>query len=214
MDIQIINKGLLALFFLYFVMIGGVISSLLNCSLQRFIKKSLVFKHLLVFLSIFIFTFILNWYTPYSLVIEKMNNKNDPQKFKYISESLTYSIFIYILFIISSKQQEYFMYSFLILLTLIISVFIYYLIEINSLKIDRYKLKNFFIKKEYLQELTEKESNINTLYILHNLKSSLYILLFINLILGIYFYALKQMKDKKNNFNIMLFIFGTHSCRE
>ena len=214
MDIQIINKGLLALFFLYFVMIGGVISSLLNCSLQRFIKKSLVLKHLLVFLSIFIFTFILNWYTPYSLVIEKMNNKNDPQKFKYISESLTYSIFIYILFIISSKQQEYFMYSFLILLTLIISVFIYYLIEINSLKIDRYKLKNFFIKKEYLQELTEKESNINTLYILHNLKSSLYILLFINLILGIYFYALKQMKDKKNNFNIMLFIFGTHSCRE
>ena len=214
MDIQIINKGLLALFFLYFVMIGGVISSLLNCSLQRFIKKSLVFKHLLVFLSIFIFTFILNWYTPYSLVIEKMNNKNDPQKFKYISESLTYSIFIYILFIISSKQQEYFMYSFLILLTLIISVFIYYLIEINSLKIDRYKLKNFFIKKEYLQELAEKESNINTLYILHNLKSSLYILLFINLILGIYFYALKQMKDKKNNFDIMLFIFGTHSCRE
>ena len=214
MDIQIINKGLLALFFLYFVMIGGVISSLLNCSLQRFIKKSLVLKHLLVFLSIFIFTFILNWYTPYSLVIEKMNNKNDPQKFKYISESLTYSIFIYILFIISSKQQEYFMYSFLILLTLIISVFIYYLIEINSLKIDRYKLKNFFIKKEYLQELTEKESNINTLYILHNLKSFLYMILFINLILGVYFYALKQMKDKKNNFNIILFIFGSHSCRE
>ena len=214
MNIQIINKGLLALFFLYFVMIGGVISSLLNCSLQRFIKKSLVFKHILVFLSIFIFTFILNWYTPYSLVIENMNNKNDTQKFKYINESLIYSIFIYILFIISSKQQEYFMYSFLILLTLIISVFIYYLIEINSLKIDRYKLKNFFIKKEYLQELTEKESNINTLYILHNLKSSLYVLLFINLILGVYFYALKQIKDKKNNFNIMLFIFGTHSCRE
>ena len=214
MDIQIINKGLLALFFLYFVMIGGIISSLLNCSLQRFIKKSLLFKHIIVFLSIFIFTFILNWYTPYSLVIEKMSNKDDPQKFKYINESLIYSIFIYILFIISSKQQEYFMYSFLILLTLIISVFIYYLIEINSLKIDRYKLKKFFIKKEFLQKLSEKESNINTLYILHNLKSSLYILLFINLILGIYFYALKQMKDKKNNFNIMLFIFGTHSCRE
>lgn len=214
MDIQIINKGLLALFFLYFVMIGGVISSLLNCSLQRFIKKSLVLKHILVFLSIFIFTFILNWYTPYSLVIEKMNNKDDFQKFNYIKNSLYYTIFIYILFIISSKQQEYFMYSFLILLTFIIGVFIYYLIEINSLKIDRYKLKNFFIKKEYLQKLSEKESNINTLYILHNLKSFLYIILFINLIIGVYFYALKQMKDKKNNFSIILFIFGSHSCRE
>ena len=214
MDIQIINKGLLALFFLYFVMIGGVISSLLNCSLQRFIKKSLLLKHILVFLSIFIFTFILNWYTPYSLVIEKMNNKDDFQKFNYIKNSLYYTIFIYILFIISSKQQEYFMYSFLILLTFIIGVFIYYLIEINSLKIDRYKLKNFFIKKEYLQKLSEKGSNINTLYILHNLKSFLYIILFINLIFGVYFYALKQMKDKKNNFNIILFIFGSHSCRE
>lgn len=214
MDIQIINKGLLALFFLYFVMIGGVISSLLNCSLQRFIKKSLLLKHILVFLSIFIFTFILNWYTPYSLVIEKMNNNDDFQKFNYIKNSLYYTIFIYILFIISSKQQEYFMYSFLILLIFIIGVFIYYLIEINSLKIDRYKLKNFFIKKEYLQKLAEKDSNINTLYILHNLNSFLYIILFINLILGVYFYALKQMKDKKNNFNIMLFIFGTHSCRK
>ena len=214
MDIQIINKGLLALFFLYFVMIGGVISSLLNCSLQRFIKKSLLLKHILVFLSIFIFTFILNWYTPYSLVIEKMNNNDDFQKFNYIKNSLYYTIFIYILFIISSKQQEYFMYSFLILLIFIIGVFIYYLIEINSLKIDRYKLKNFFIKKEYLQKLAEKDSNINTLYILHNLNSFLYIILFINLILGVYFYALKQMKDKKNNFNIILFIFGSHSCRE
>ena len=106
------------------------------------------------------------------------------------------------------------MFSFLILLTLIISVFIFYLIEINSLKINRDKLDTFFIKKEYLHKLTEKKSDINTLYILHNLKSFLYIILFINLILGVYFYALKQMKDKKKNFDIILFIFGSHSCRE
>lgn len=77
-----IGNIVLPIFFLYFVLISGYCSSLLNCGLQRFMKNSIYFKHFLILLSIYIFTFILNWYTFDSLQIEQQENfKNKINKF-------------------------------------------------------------------------------------------------------------------------------------
>ena len=58
---------LLALFFLYFVLISGGCGDVLNCRLQKFIRETMWFKHFVIYISIVIFTFVLNWYTYNSL---------------------------------------------------------------------------------------------------------------------------------------------------
>ena len=217
MNIDISNKAILALFFLYLVLISGVNTSLLNCDIQKLLHDSLFIRHFIVFLSIFIFTFILNWYTPQSLVIkENMNNEKNEldikykNKYKYVKDSFLYSIIIYIIFVFSSKQEHDSMYRFLVILLLIISLFIFYRIEKDHLQID--EIKTFFISKNEINKLT-KEKNINEFYILHNTLSILYFALLINLVYGVSVYMEKQIKDKKSNFNIITFFFGTHRCR-
>ena len=205
MNIDISNKAILALFFLYLVLISGVNTSLLNCDIQKLLHDSLFIRHFIVFLSIFIFTFILNWYTPQSLVIkENMNNEKNEldikykNKYKYVKDSFLYSIIIYIIFVFSSKQEHDSMYRFLVLLLLIISLFIFYRIEKDHLQID--EIKTFFISKNEINKL-------------HNTLSILYFALLINLVYGVSIYMEKQIKDKKSNFNIITFFFGTHRCK-
>jgi hypothetical protein len=234
MDIIIANKAILALFFLYLVMFGSILISLLNCELQRFILHNNIIKHVIIFLSIFIFTFILDWYSPSSLVlsnkqveeINKVNkinetyeNKNKNKQYNYIIESIKYTVLIYVLFILSSKQEKIFMYLFIILLFIIIILYIIYLINIDYYKINQNDLKTFFIRKNKFNKiLSSNKYNLNQhlidkLFIIHNTLSILYIILLICLLIGFYFYALKQQKEKKNKFNWMTFIFGITKCR-
>ena len=72
-----LSNVVLPVFFLYFVLISGYCSSLLNCGLQRFMRDSVYFKHVLIILSIYIFTFILNWYTFDSLAIGQENFESE-----------------------------------------------------------------------------------------------------------------------------------------
>ena len=51
------------IFFLYFVIMSSVSFKLLNCNLQRFLVNNVWVKQLFVFFSIFLFTFILRWYS-------------------------------------------------------------------------------------------------------------------------------------------------------
>ena len=216
MNIEVANKGLLALFFLYLVMIGASISSLLNCGIQRFIHNNIAIKHVIVILSIFIFTFILNWYTPSSLVLrENLKNKKDIKnnKYKYIIESLKYTLLIYFLFLLSSKQKDSFMLSFIILLVLSIIIYIIYLVEKESLDLEIKNIDDYFISKKYLSSIISDQTEVNKIYILHNILSLIYLFIIINLLFGVYFYIVKQKKDKKDKFNWLVFIFGSNICR-
>ena len=64
MDLDIATKSILGIFFLYLVMFGSYINVLLNCGLQRLLINNIYLRHIIVYFSIFIFTFVLNWYTP------------------------------------------------------------------------------------------------------------------------------------------------------
>ena len=213
-------------------MFGSILISLLNCELQRFILYNNTIKHIIIFLSIFVFTFILDWYSPSSLVLSNKqinrineineinesyeNNKN--KQYNYIIESIKYTFLIYFLFILSSKQEKNFMYLFVILLFIIIILYIIYLINIDYYKINKNDLKTFFITKSNFYKILSSnkynlsESLIYKLFILHNILSILYIILLFCLFIGFYLYALKQQKEKKN-FNWMKFIFGINRCR-
>ena len=106
-----LSNVVLPVFFLYFVLISGYCSSLLNCGLQRFMRDSVYFKHVLIILSIYIF--ILNWYTFDSLAIGQENFESESRTEEDIlsSKSLrqlgvwfVYTIIIYLIFIISTKS--------------------------------------------------------------------------------------------------------------
>ena len=104
-----ISDILLPLFFIYYYIIASSFKDLANCSLQRYISQNLWLKHIMVFLSIYIFTFVLNWYTIESLVVENFGEENKNRLSlvmdNYLLKSLFYSILIYIIFVLSCKNE-------------------------------------------------------------------------------------------------------------
>ena len=91
---------------------SGECAELMNCGLQRFINKNIWVKHVMIFLAIYIFTFILNWYTIESLVVEKFENNKNQNKvnkkrrkpFDYLIKSFYYTIIVYSIFLLSTKK--------------------------------------------------------------------------------------------------------------
>ena len=66
---------LLSLFFTYFVLMMSDVQLLLNCSLQKVLKENILIKHFIIFLSIFIFTFVLGWYRFDALKVENFSEQ-------------------------------------------------------------------------------------------------------------------------------------------
>ena len=136
----------------------------------------------MVFLSIYIFTFILNWYTFDSLqinpVTDKVVKENDEDKEEIITKEINLqllikwffqSFIIYAIFLITTKSE---VTEFLIFFTLIIlciaSKFI--LKSISNETYSNINQKLFISNKDY------NGININTVLPLHNLTTTGYLL--------------------------------------
>lgn len=222
MDLDIATKSILGIFFLYLVMFGSYINVLLNCGLQRLLLNNIYLRHLIVYFSIFIFTFVLNWYTPKSLVLTEdftsMKELNKfIEKYGYISSSIFYTTLIYFFFIISTKQEAIFMYAFLVLLIGVIGIYILYRIELQDVGVDYSKLiNNLFITTDDISSKSKSKdkTKINTSTNLHNLVSAGYLALIINTVLGFYFYFKRQYKDHSHHWNWATFFLGTNKCKD
>ena len=207
-----INQLGLGIFFLYFVLISGSCSKIMSCSLQRFIESSVIFKHIIIFLSIFIFTFLLNWYTIDSLVVsEGMENKND-NSFKYLNDSLLYSIFIYVIFVISTKTEALYLSIFLILCIVLVFSKVY--LKAKNSNIDNLTNLGLFssfsdIKKSFSQD----EMTIDTVDVfVSRAIFILYILSIVVLLVGFVKYYIRQRKDHFRKWSNVTFIFGNNHC--
>ena len=213
MNFEIGNVSLLAIFFLYLVIMSGNLNGLLACNLQKNLKKSILLQHVLVFLSILFFTFILKWFVVDSIHVshlEKMEaSENVENEWEYMNESLTYSTLIYVLFVLTTKQTIFHMKVFLVLLFGMLLLFLRYLMVIDKSKLSRSEIKTFFVSK---QEMDEKVGeNADKLFILHNTISLGYVAIVTNILIGVYKYYLKQRVEHPN-FNILKFFFGTNKC--
>jgi hypothetical protein len=208
-----IITAVLPLFFLYFVLVGGYSSDILNCQLQRNLKNSVMFKHILLFLSIYIFTFVLNWYTFDSLQITPLSsNKNEPENepenevtkeinFKLLSEWFLKSTMIYVLFLLTTKTEIQYIYLFLtfIVVSLIIQLIL------KSITTKKYHSVNdnlFITKKDY------DDINNDTVVLLHNFNTSGFIGVISLVCYGVMNYYNKQRRDHRRNWNALTFIFG------
>ena len=57
----------LSLFFLYIVIVSEKFFDIISCKLQRLIISNLYVRHFFILMNIFLFTFILGWYTEFSI---------------------------------------------------------------------------------------------------------------------------------------------------
>ena len=225
MDLDIATKSILGVFFLYLVMFGSYINVLLNCGLQRFLINDLYLRHIVVFFSIFIFTFVLNWYTPKSIVVTEnfANFSEFFNKYSYILSSLGYTGLIYIFFILSTKQEMFFMFSFLIILMSVIGLYIIYRIELSGIGVDYLDIKDKLIMNKTLlgRKLNKKKIDDNSISeqslkltsTLHNMVSFGYILLILNVMAGFVLYFKRQWKDHAHHWNWLIFFLGSSKCK-
>jgi len=178
---------ILGLFFLYLTILGGFVQDLFSCELQRFVKSSIVFRHILVILSIFIFTFVLGWYTDKALLSAKEAQESqegfslDKTLYKYIK----YTFLIYGIFLVTTKCDIRLLLPALIIVSLLIFLYI------------------------------DKIYNKNNKDIADNGKiiQGMEITIIALLVIGFIIYATRQYKDHTKTWNTLTFIFGNANCR-
>ena len=215
------NQVALSLFFLYFVLMSDKLSGVINCSLQKFLKDNILVRHIMILLSIYLFTFIMKWYNVDKIrIIETFEKEEDyldvniKENKKYLITSFIYSILIYIIFILSTKNEGMFLVLFL--LGAIILVFGTILTKSINPKIYDDINSNYFITSNNLETYKKKYKNSQkTLEMLaryHNIMSTIGILLLILLLVGVYCYYIKQYEDHKKNWSWLIFFFGNNKC--
>ena len=238
---MITSELTLAIFFIYFVLMSGQCSEIMNCGLQRYISKHIWIKHAMLFLSIYLFTFILKWYNTSAIIVEGFGlsertrdqeetidsrygnhtNKNQKKKGKeekksntfYLVESLYYSVFIYIIFLISTKNEGAFLALFLLSSLAIVFVQIFSKTK-NSVVFDEVN-KHYFITEEKKAEILEKGhvyEDVDSIITTHNIVQIIYVILFAFLIGGSYKYYLRQYKEHWRKWDWSIFWFGSNKC--
>lgn len=210
-----LNQLFLGIFFLYLFLVGGYDSpSLINCGLQRFIKDQLWFKHVFIFLSIYIFTFILNWYTFDSLVVEKFTGMSSIDKLPYPVGSFIYSLIIYFIFLLTTKTTlpELFIFLGGTLALIFSQIYMKYTYK------DIYDVtnKHLFIDEDTAKEIQKSldGGKLEPAHIMiQNMMSGGSIVLLLILFYGSYKYYLKQRGDHKKNWSPYLFLlFSPTQC--
>jgi hypothetical protein len=204
---------------MYFVLTSGASVEILNCSLRKYINNNTWIKHLMLFFTFYICGFILQWYTVSSIVTEEnfgnFNKiKNIVGNIPYLRKSFYYTLAIYLIFILSTKNEGNYLFIFLISIILIFIGTIY----TKSINSDLY-IKEFedrFItltpgRKYLLEKYKDNEDNeeqVKTIIILQNTISIIFIISLLILIIGAYSYYLKQSKDYSKNWSWLIFWFG------
>ena len=68
--------------------------------------------------------------------------------------------------------------------------------------------------KKSIKLLYEEDKEMNNVVMLYNILTISYLIVPIIMVLGVYNYYIKQVRDKKLKFDLIKFIFGTNKCRD
>ena len=202
MNVDTLNQFMLSLFFIYLLLISADISSLLNCDTQKLIKNNSWVKHGIIFFTIYILTFILNWYTPDKIVVEEEEEETKepfqvfPEKYNYLTQSLLYSLSIYIVFLCSSKMEPFYFLAFVFLLILVFVLFLLFKVNMNDTD----------------ESIELKENEIDNILYLYNLLIISYLVIPIVMIIGVY-KNYKKQKSKSKNLSLINFFFKNIECK-
>ena len=227
MNVELINQFMIVLFLYYLLLVSTNINMLLNCSVRRFLQTNMYIKHIILFVAIFTWTFILKTYAPADTIPlnkEGFTINNDLKKYNYLGQSFFNSLIIYLAFIFTSKME---VGSFIVFSSLLILAFIVYLLyKVNLTNIGLKKINDpsYFITHKSIiknvKKTTESKesikinhSDINNVVLLYNTLSIIYTSLPFVIAYGVYNYWKKQKKDHRKTFNTLTFFIGVENCR-
>jgi len=201
-----VGNLVIGLFFLYFVSFSGLIQNMFSCRLQHIFTESIVFRHVLVFMTIYIFTYILGWYTDTAILtgktnFEKENNlqinpstegfsTNTPTQISASSMKgyealLTYAMYslgIYILFLMTTKCEFEFLGGFLAIL---LATFIIHILRLYGDLGDVFKT------------IENGMMGVGGVILLG----------------GSLMYLQRQIREHRGDWSTLMFIFGNPKCR-
>ena len=194
---------LVSIFFIYLGTASGAINSMLSCQLQKFMTESVIFRHLSLLLTIFIFTFIVGWYTPESIVSAKDEEKKilEGMRARPVTQSIQkkntgdghkvlllyglYTLGIYLTILLTTHCELPYLLAFLSLLVVLFFKYLYDLFDYpGDPDIEAGKWKAGILE---------------------------YIAIAI-LLVGVGVYTMRQYKDHSSNWNTLTFIFGKPKC--
>ena len=199
-DLKFIENSSMSLVLLFLCISINYIGDTLNCSLQKLFIQSRLIKYFLIFLVLFIFVVLTN---------PRYENENP---FKI----LLYTVPLFIIYIISTRNKAHFVFLFLFMWFIIYFIQLYKNYKFKSL--NNIKIQNYYISQNVKTNIIKNNKNIllkdiNLFIFLSNTQSILYITSLIVLIIGfIYYYTLKRTEYKKN-WSFKHFILGKHICK-
>jgi hypothetical protein len=199
----IISQLVVSLLFIYFIISGNGLLGLLSCEFQKLIIHNGYFKHLILFLTIYIIVFILATYSNNAILqgkiqfsnitgqyvetfLNKLENKSKrPSALQILLTYLFYTMIIYMIFLATTKCEIEYLIVFFILI----------LIHFGIILIELYNPDNIEGKLETPDTII------------------LYLAFFV-LIIGFGMYTFRQMDEHSGEWSYIRFLFGEPKCVE
>lgn len=154
------------------------------------------------------------WYS-FSPLHDRIENYENPEKISekklnYVKKSIYLSFFIYLLFILTTKNSDVFMLIFLVSITLIVFTIVY--LKILHPKIFDVLIEHHYISDELkdsvLQQFKNDKINAENMIFYFKILLTFVYSLILLLFVGAYQYYLKQYDDHKKNWSWITFWFG------
>ena len=222
-----IPQILLSLFFVYFVLLSDSCSQLLQCRVQQYIEDSLLFKHLAVFASIFVFTFLLDWYSFGSLVPQTVpaevapsppssppspsppssppssppEHSSPAEAYVRMTTWLLVSFVIYFAFVLINKTEPEYFIAILAILTLMILIF-------SCIKMVASSHYSELLGEAILTRDSYHGAHPTTVIALHNITSALFALILLLIGAGCAKYYQRQRAEHAKSWSWVTFVFG------
>ena len=186
--ISIDDIKLQPLFTLYLIIAAGFVGELFGCRIRQFMAGNMLIKHAIGFLTLHFFI---------TLASQSNSTDLDEETFR---DNLLNSVFIYSLFLISTRVKHQFFWVFI---TLLLG---YYSIEIHN-----NKRKEMIDKSNNSKEHKEKE--LRKIDDLNKIKKYLLYGIILTLVLGFLIYLGEKRIEYGDNFSFYRFVVGNPICR-
>jgi len=187
---------IVSIFFLYLLLFSQNIFYVLNCNVQRFLLQNIYFRQVMIFFTIYFFTFVLDWYTPYNIFPKIfVSNANDLFKF------LSMAVVIYVFFILTTC------------LNLASTIILFFLIFIL---LNLYLYRNSQISDQEKEELIDPTNftNIFDLTKSYHIINVVQISIILLIVGGFIYNLVKSKKIQGKKFEFIKFLFSGGICIE
>ena len=190
-----------SVFFLYLLLFSQNIFYVLNCKVQKFLVNNIYFRQVMIFFTIYFFTFVLNWYSPNNIFPKIFIEKNET-----FTKDVVLSIVIYVFFVLTTCLNL----TFSIILFFLIFIMLNMYIKMN---LDK-KNKEAHQGKVELIDTTDPKNMLKFFDIRRkmDMTDAIKLAIILTVVIGFVYNLTVTMKEQGSKFKLIHFLFSDGSC--